>query len=458
MRSLASAVRMVSPHRRHATAVATAYPRQRSRKADDCNSSTVAAAAAALAAATGATAGAVCLGDSAHSEAADAWARHVDSAGKPYYYNAGERRFSWSAPEGSSPSASPSTSSSAIAAPAGVTTQRQSTLRRNIVLGDTSLPEEKRPHRVALCEWPADQCKHNGDARTASPHALFSWVKANGYDGVEMSVGFFKQYFRNMSPDDVAKQARAAAAEQGMKIFGTNVWWVWDYPSQDWEAFLSEMAEEVRLTKLMGGEYVTFQVWLSPEHLDTGGEYRRDQAYLERVAKRIEDLHRICWDQDMNCYIETHVQRVSEDPEAFCKIMDFAGVEFEVNGDLSHYVFRGMRSSGSDVARILSRMGHTHQRMARQFGDLSVDVADPAADWSGRGVTWSAYEFSRPGFVRGLSSRVVCGESGPMHGVHDPLRVDASLVPLYRMMAACADASARGEECRPAAQQHNPFQ
>ena len=41
------------------------------------------------------------------------------------------------------------------------------------MLGDQSVPEAQRPHMVALCEWPADQCKHNGDARTASPRALF---------------------------------------------------------------------------------------------------------------------------------------------------------------------------------------------------------------------------------------------------------------------------------------------
>eukprot|EP01051_Picozoa_sp_SAG22_P021612 SAG22_NODE_4841_length_1153_cov_0.853890_1_plen_61_part_00 len=49
----------------------------------------------------------------------------------------------------------------------------------------------------------------------------------------------------------------------------------------------------------------------------------------------------------------------------FCKIMDKCRVPFEVNGDLSHYIYRGLRSSGKgseDVARILGRMGHTHQR------------------------------------------------------------------------------------------------
>ena len=61
--------------------------------------------------------------------------------------------------------------------------------------------------------------------------------------------------------------------------------------------------------------------------------------------------------------------------------MDRCRVPFETNGDLSHYVYRGLRSSGpgsEDVQRILERMGHTHQRMARPFGDLSAVVEDPA--------------------------------------------------------------------------------
>jgi hypothetical protein len=139
----------------------------------------------------------------------------------------------------------------------------------------------------------------------------------------------------------------------------------------------------------------------------------------------------MCFEQGMNCYIETHVMRVSEDPEAFCRIMDRCRVHFETNGDLSHYVYRGLRSSGpgsEDIGRILARMGHTHQRMARPFGDLSAVVEDPAEDWDQAGLTWAAFEFSLPGLRGGLSSRVVCGESGPMHLVTDPMTQDAKLV------------------------------
>ena len=184
--------------------------------------------------------------------------------------------------------------------------------------------------------------------------------------------------------------------------------------------------------------------WLPPKYLNTGGAYRRDEAYIDCVAKRIEDLHAACWEQGMNCYIETHVDRISEDPEAFVKILDKCRIHVEVNGDLSHYLYRGMRPDAPDIKQILSSMGHTHQRLAKVHGDLSANVKNPKKDWKRRGLTWNAFCFSKAGLDGGLSSRVVAGESGPMHDVDDPLTLDAKLVPLYKFMAAYADASVEG--------------
>lgn len=214
---------------------------------------------------------------------------------------------------------------------------------RNIVLGDQSIPEADRPHRVALCEWPADQAKHNGEPRTASARALFKWLNKNGYDGIEATVPYFaSKFFPGMPLEQVALRAKKAAEAQGMKIFGANVWWCFDCGWED-GSIIHEMKEQVRLTKLMGGEYVSFQMWLKPDALGDGGAHRNDTVYLDEVARRIEKLHQLCFEQGMNCYIETHVMRVSEDPEAFTKIMDRCRVPFETNGDLSHYVYRGLR-------------------------------------------------------------------------------------------------------------------
>ena len=306
----------------------------------------------------------------------------------------------------------------------------------------------RKKHKVALCEWPADQCKHNGDARTASIDALFTWVKENDYDGVEMSCGYFaSKFFPNMPHEDVAKKVKATAEQYGLEVFGCNVWWCFDYgkDKMDWTAQLEEMREQIKLTKMMGGGYVTFQMWLPPRYLNTGGSYRRDEEYLGLVARRIEDLCAACWEQGMNCYIETHVDRVTEDPEGFNKIAGKCRVPLEVNGDLSHYIYRAFRPDAPDVAAILERVNHLHVRMARKHGDLSANVKKPKKDWKKRGLTWQAFEFTKPGLSGGLSSRVICGESGPMHDVADPLSLDAKLVPLYRLMAAYADASVKGE-------------
>jgi len=295
-------------------------------------------------------------------------------------------------------------------------------------------------HRIGLCEWPASQARFNGDIRTITLDALFSHVQKSNYEGVEMSLGFFQErFFLNMPKRIIAEKVHQKAKEYKIQVFGANVWWCFDYPEQDWSNFLKEMNSEACLTAKMGGEYLSFQMWITPKYIDTCGTYRNDEVYLKKCAKRIEDLHAITSLYDLNCYIETHVQRISEDPEAFCKIMDYCKINFEVNGDLSHYIFRNLRNDYPEMKRILSRMGHTHQRMCRKYGDLSVNVENLQEDWNNKGVTWEAFEFSKPGLENGLSSRVVCGESGPIHLVLDPLTLDAKLVPLYKLMCRYAD-------------------
>lgn len=301
-------------------------------------------------------------------------------------------------------------------------------------------------HRVGLCEWPASQTRFNGDNRTSTIDALFKHVKTSGYDGVEMTIQFFKErYYPNFSLENVAEKVRKSANSYGIQIFGANIWWCFDFPEQNWTAFLREMHEEARLTKKMGGEYLTFQMWISPKYIDTAGTYRNDNAYLKKCAQRIVDLHILTSSFDLNCYIETHVQRISEDPEAFCKIMDLCEIDFEINGDLSHYIFRSFRNDFPEMKRILKRMGHTHQRLCRQFGDLSINIKDLNQDWLNRGATWQAFQFTKPGLIGGLSSRVICGESGPMHEVKDPLTLDAMLVPFYKFLCKYADSSVKNE-------------
>ena len=49
--------------------------------------------------------------------------------------------------------------------------------------------------------------------------------------------------------------------------------------------------------------------------------YRNDQAFLALSAKRIADIQRVCFEEGMNFYVETHIFKVSEDIQAFNAIM-----------------------------------------------------------------------------------------------------------------------------------------
>eukprot|EP01047_Picozoa_sp_COSAG01_P094646 COSAG01_NODE_25513_length_742_cov_1.339036_1_plen_125_part_10 len=95
--------------------------------------------------------------------------------------------------------------------------------------------------------------------------------------------------------------------------------------------FWEEMGRRLRLQRTIGAEYITYQLSLPPGLQNTGGEYRNDVAYLRRVAHDIARLQRLCFAEGLNFYVETHVARVSEDTEAFAKIMQFCPSYFEVS-------------------------------------------------------------------------------------------------------------------------------
>ena len=60
------------------------------------------------------------------------------------------------------------------------------------------------------------------------------------------------------------------------------------------------------------------------------------------------------------------MDRLSEDPVGFVRIMDACPVHFEVNADISHYNYRAIKK-GVALKRILARVGHTHQvRLVRR--------------------------------------------------------------------------------------------
>ena len=304
--------------------------------------------------------------------------------------------------------------------------------------------------------WPISGAIAAGDARVATLGALLDYVVASGYDGLEMGVSGLRGFFEvGASSAEIVGAVRLEAAKRGVEICGDlfilndsgavptepdSALLSLDFADPDLEAKLAAMLAE---NAALGCEYATFQISLPERHMNTGGEYRNDGDYLKLCAERISMLQAVCQNADQNFYVETHIDRISEDLEAFTKIMDYAEptAPFEINADLSHYIYRGI-TKGSGLERVLGRVGHMHQRMARLYGDLSSDIPDPAADWEDvNGATRQAWEMAKRALKGGLTSRCIMGETGPMNLVDGTrtLDLDASLVPLFRLMANYAD-------------------
>lgn len=312
--------------------------------------------------------------------------------------------------------------------------ERRKPRTRNIDLADR--------HRVVLTQWPALEDPTNG---ITTMESLFVWAKENGYDGLEVSADDMRRKFMPKAPyAEVVQEVRRLAAKYRLCVPGSlyhitdgctkemgkrvHAYTASGGPRFDLDVndpdFDAAFREKVRRDGDMGNGYINVHLRLPPRYLFTGGEYRDDEQFCRTAATRLERIVRICHEEGLNCYIETHMNMVSEDPTGFVRIMDLCGVDFEVNLDVSHYHFRQIKS-GRALSRIHDRVGHHHARLARVLGDLSAQVEDPEEDWAQKGLTWQAFQAVKPGLVRGLSSRTIGGESGPMH-VFDPSKRDAS--------------------------------
>ena len=246
-------------------------------------------------------------------------------------------------------------------------------------------------HRVGLCGWPLKGAVAAKDPRVATPRKLFEWVQQCGYEAVELTVEDFKSmYFDKGTPNArvIAEIRQAAAAVGVSRVSSGGLYHVTDggpspygtsgRPVLDFGAagFEDDVRRTLREDMQLDSEYANWQIHLPARYLNTGGAYRTDEAFLSLCAARIATLQRICHELGLNCYIETHIDRISEDPEAFVKIMDRAP-HFECNGDLSHYFYRSI-TAGQALPRIMERVNHFHGRMARPHGDLSADIPDGA--------------------------------------------------------------------------------
>ncbi len=305
----------------------------------------------------------------------------------------------------------------------------------NRILGDCKLPEAARPHRVGIANWPTSI----QDRRTATLDALLNHLRASGYEGVEFGPSYYTKFFPGDSVAVSISKANAALAKVGLKHFGSTL-----HVSDEVMRKLNwtrSYAEQIKQIVDMGGQYASYQIGIAGDYAQSGGMYREDESYLRWCAEQVRTLREMTWEAGLNFYNEVHVDRITEDPAALCRLLDLCPCE--LNGDMSHYLARGF-VRGPQVERILKHVQHSHVRMARQYGDLSVVVEDPAADWGNKGVTWQMFQYMTTALKGGFTSRCIVGETGPMHLVKDTLTQDAALVPLYRAMARYADASAQG--------------
>jgi len=332
-------------------------------------------------------------------------------------------------------------------------------------------------HRVGITNWSLimprsqDGLDETTKSFRGSFRELCHFLRSKGYECIEMTIadlrfgGYYPDY---LGDDHVVCAVQAACAQTGLQVIGSLLH-ITDggpplgpssYTGLDFNSptFWQQLKKVLSREKLIGSEYATFQIDLPVHHKGTGGAYRSDDAYLRLSAERVHGMQQVCFELGLNFYVETHVDRISEDPEAFCKIFDYCPSYFEVNADISHYLYRNIHR-GAHFERIMERVGHTHQRMARKHGDLSSDVGvhmdtigkvgDPVTDWDAKGVTWQAMQAMSPALQKGLSSRVIIGESGPALAVPDALELDTKLVPLWRAMAKVADGDAQKIEVNP---------
>ena len=305
----------------------------------------------------------------------------------------------------------------------------------NKVLGDHTKPASWRPHQVGMAHWPS----MIEDPRTQTLETLLHHVAASGYEGVEFSIYRLTKYFSGETEPVMARKTRRALERVGLRNFGSTLH-LEDSQLREIH-WLGHVRDQIKIIQDTNGQYLSVQFFLHPQYMGTGGAYREDETYLLWCADRVTQIREQAWSAGLNFYLEVHIDRITEDPAACCRLLDLATCE--LNGDLSHLLYRAI-THGKYVEKILSHLGHTHVRMARQHGDLSAVVADPKTDWEQEGLTWQMFKLMRPALARGLSSRAIVGETGPMHLVTDSLTQDAVLVPLYRAMARYADAGSEG--------------
>jgi len=255
----------------------------------------------------------------------------------------------------------------------------------------------------------------------------------HGYEGIEQSAEYMTMFFPGDTHATIARKVERRFTPLNLRVFGSFVW----VRDADFERMTPSQWREHQLNQLklvvdIGGQYANCNYLLPAAHQNTGGDYRADERFLDRAAGLIREMRDMAFDLGLNFYVEVHNNYITEGPRRV----------------LPHPRPHRRRADGRPVA--LPLPGHharralgphlpqrrpRPRRLSRLYGDLSASVDDPKADWEQKGLTWQLFQITKPALSGGLSSRVVIGETGPMHLVKDGLALDVKLIPLCRAMA-----------------------
>ena len=113
-------------------------------------------------------------------------------------------------------------------------------ITENQVLGDSWMAADARKHRVALTSWPVRDPRSGGsnpdgldwheprsgvDATARSfetPDDFCRWLKASGYDGMELAVDDFRaRWMEGVAPKEIVRRINQLTERHGTPVFGS---------------------------------------------------------------------------------------------------------------------------------------------------------------------------------------------------------------------------------------------
>jgi hypothetical protein len=143
-------------------------------------------------------------------------------------------------------------------------------------------------HKVVLGAWPIWGGRANNDPRTATLATLVTHCNSAGYDGAELSVGDIQATFYSSStPLSTVVAEAKAVAPRGFFTGGT--YHILDgndspyeglpntdptRPTHDWNkpGYWRDLRAALQADVDIGCHYASFQIFLPPRHMNTGGE------------------------------------------------------------------------------------------------------------------------------------------------------------------------------------------